>query len=261
MRLSSKQNKKTTTFKHKFLITIFWSFAFLAIWQITVSALNIPIYLLPTPLTIFQTAITVQSELLINTIYTFAEALCGLLLALCFSILLAIIMDKYPKPKQIISRFLIISQTVPLIAIAPLFLIWFGYGFGSKVLLITTICLFPITINLLSGFEKINPDYLLLFNLMKANDFQKYWYLKLPASFSELISGLKIAITYSITGAIFAEYIGANIGLGKMLKVSLASFNNPLVFAIVIIIVVLTLSLIGCLKQLERKVNYEKNKY
>jgi ABC-type nitrate/sulfonate/bicarbonate transport system permease component len=138
---------------------------------------------------------------------------------------------------------IVVSQNIPIIALAPLFAIWFGFGMLPKIIVVVLVCFFPILMNLLDGFDAVDQELINLFRTMGANNFKIYRYVKLPASLPYFFSGLKIAITYSIMGAVIAEWLGGSSGLGiYMLRVK-NQYNYNKVYAVTLIIIILCLVL------------------
>lgn len=225
---------------------------FLVTWQLLVNVLRIPNYIIPSPIAIFNEAIQNYQLLLVHSIYTLSEALIGLSIAIVLAYALAILLDLNEKFKKVILKILVIGQTIPLIIIAPIFLIWFGFGLTSKILLVTSICLFPLITNLLEGFEQVSDEYEEFFQVLAANQKMKYTRLKIPGSLPYFLSGLRISITYSISGAVAAEYVGANHGLGMYMARSLTNYNYEMIFAITIIVILMTLILLKIMKIIQK---------
>ncbi len=226
---------------HVFLI----SFIFLLVlWQISCMLFDINSYILPSPLEIVLVFINNFKLLLMNTLLTLSEALIGLFLSVIISIAVAILFNEVRIINKILYPYLVIFQTFPLIAIAPLLTIWLGMGISSKIVLIVLICSFPLITNLTQKFNNIDKDKLNYFKSMNASKFKTYRYLYLNESIDTFFPSLKISITYCITGAILAEYIGAKHGLGIILNNAFNSYKIDLAFAIIIIISILTLILI-----------------
>ncbi|HWI54318.1 MAG TPA: ABC transporter permease, partial [Desulfobacteria bacterium] len=138
---------------------------------------------------------------------------------------------------------LVISQTIPIIAVAPLFIIWLGYGMAPKVVVVSLVCFFPITINLADGLRMVDRDMIKLMHSMGATEFQVFRLVKLPAALPFFFSGLRIAGTYSIMGAVIGEWLGADKGLGILMTRSSQSFLTDRVFATIMVIVILSLAI------------------
>lgn len=224
------------------IITV-WLLFLIGIWEGAVSLFHIEPWILPKPSEIVRELIEMKDLLLPNTMQTLQEVAAGLLIAIVLGISIAIIMDVVPLFRILINPLLIISQTIPIVAIAPLFIIWMGYGTLPKVMVVVLICFFPIALNVLEGFQTVDQAMLKLLRTMRATKWQVYQKIKLPAVLPYFFSGLKIAVTYSVMGAIIGEWLGASEGLGIMLTRATKSFLTARVFGIATVIVGVTLLL------------------
>ncbi len=220
---------------------------FLIFWQFIVTLFKVPNYIVPSPIAIFKEMLTNWQLLFEHSLYTLFEALVGLFIAIILAYVIAILVDLKPSIRRMIMRIFAITQTIPIIIIAPIFLIWFGFGMSSKILLVISICLFPLVINILTGFEQVSNEYAELFKVMNAKKSDYYRRLKIPGSKINFYSGLQVAITYSISGAVAAEYVGSNKGLGIYMARSLTNYNYEMIFAITIIVITMTLALLKIL--------------
>lgn len=194
-----------------------------------------------------------------HTVYTIFEAVTGLVISVVIAFAFAIILDKFRTIKRFIYPILAISQTVPLMAIAPLLIIWFGLGVDAKILIVVLVCFFPITINILGGFDEIDQDELDLFKIMNASTFDLYRKLKIPYSLPYFFSGLRIATTYAVLGALIGEYMGGAYGLGIYISRAMRSYSTLMVFGIIIVLVLSTLLLLLIVQLLENMtIKYKK---
>jgi ABC-type nitrate/sulfonate/bicarbonate transport system permease component len=150
-------------------------------------------------------------------------------------------MERFQVMKKIIYPFLIISQTVPFIILAPLLTLWFGFGFLPKIIIIILVCFFPITINIFDGFQGVDRNILRLMTSMGANQKQIFKWVKWPASLPAFFSGLRIAAAYSILGAVVSEWMGTDRGLGILLIRSAKSYLTDRIFATIGIITILSM--------------------
>jgi ABC-type nitrate/sulfonate/bicarbonate transport system permease component len=164
----------------------------------------------------------------------------------------AVLLDISVWIRRAVYPLLIASQTVPTIALAPLLLLWFGFGILPKVIIVVLCCFFPITIATLGGFASVERSYLHLLQSMRATYWQSLWYVKLPGSLPQFFAGLKVAVTYSVTGAVVGEYVGAYQGLGIYMQMVAHSYAIVLVFAVIIVISTLSLCLFLLVIWLER---------
>lgn len=224
------------------------------IWQISSVIFVIPEYILPSPLLILQAIIENFQILLIHSAVTLSEAICGMLIAIVLGILMASLLFKSKMFERLLVPYISVLQTIPAIAIAPLFAMWFGFGFFPKILLIVIFCSFPIIISTLSGFKQVDYEHVVYLKSLGASPTQRFIHLYLPAASGSIFSSIKISMTYALVNAIFAEYMGAKYGLGVFLNRASSSFNTANVFATIVIIVVVTLSLLKVVEICEKKI-------
>jgi ABC-type nitrate/sulfonate/bicarbonate transport system permease component len=199
-----------------------------------------------------------------HLLYTIAEALAGLAIAVTAAFALAVIMDANRFIKQSVTPLLLFTQTMPVIAVAPLLILWMGYGIAPKIMLIFLTCFFPVTIALLGAFASADEDALRLLQSMGAKKWQLYFFIKIPQGLPAFFSGLKIAASYSIIGAVIAEWLGGDMGLGVYMIRVRRSYSFDKMFAVIILVSVLSLLLIKLVTVLEklampyRRMNNEK---
>lgn len=216
----------------------------------------VPRFMLPSPLDVLLAFIRDFKIILRHLLITLLEAVIGLSISIIFGFLLAIIMDRYKLFNKSIYPILIISQTVPTIAIAPIIILWFGFGFMPKVLLIFSTCFFPITISILSGFKDIDNDVIMLMKSMNADYFKTLMIVKIPFAMKSFFSGLKISASYSIVGAVVAEWLGGEKGIGVYMTRVKKSYAFDKMFASIIVISLLSIFLVWFIKFLENKFIY-----
>ena len=146
------------------------------------------------------------------------------------------------------------SQTIPIVAIAPLFVIWFGFGLLPKVVIVVLVTFFPVTVALLDGFGRVDPAATTLLRSMGATSRQAFRFLRWPSALPSLFTGLRISVVYAVIGAIFGEYVGATSGLGIWMQLSQNSFRTDLVFAAMLLTAIISLLLYGLVGVVERLV-------
>lgn len=168
----------------------------------------------------------------------------GLALAVGLGLLLAAIMDLAPPVRWVLYPVLVLTQTIPTFALAVILILLFGFGFGPKIVVVVLFCFFPITVNTLSGLQNADPVHMKLLRSMGANPLQAWWKVRLPAAMPSFFSGLRLAATYSVVGAVIGEYVGAGDGLGKFLQRSYRSFRTDQVFLSVGLIAALSVGLV-----------------
>lgn len=234
----------------------------LGIWQLVVSVAQFPLWLIPTPGQIGKALWETRQLLWTHTLTTLAETTSGFILAIVLGLIAAGTMTLFPLLKRIFYPILIISQTVPLIAIAPLLILWLGYGLLPKILTVVLVCFFPITVSLIDGLELTDQDLLNLLRSMGATRWQMFHVVRWPHALPSLFAGLKIAATYSVMGAVIGEWLGASSGLGIYLTRSSHSFLTDRVFAAIFAITVLSFfyfALISLLARLVLPWTHSKN--
>lgn len=234
--------KRLKNIENKIIPIVFFS-ALILIWELIVDKGVIQRFILPSPVDVIKTTILIMDELKNNMLITLNEACVGFGIAGIFSIILAIAMDSIAIVKKAIYPILIVSQTIPIIAIAPLFALWFGFGELPKVIVVVLVCFFPIVVSLLDGLQSVDEDVLYLMKSMGASKLKIFTMVKFPASMISFFSGLKIAATYSIMGAVIGEWLGGDGGLGVYMIMVKHSYATDKVFAVILVIVVLSMAL------------------
>jgi len=224
----------------------------LLIWHFFVAGFQVAFWILPSPLAVLRVFFEHYELLWFHLKYTIMASLAGLGLSLVIGIFTAILMDVSKPFRQIIYPYLIVSQTVPIIAIAPLLIIWFGYGISAKIFAVILICFFPIALNLYDGFRQVLPEQIRLLRSMGATNWKIFRHLKMPASLPNLFTGLKLSATYSVMGAVIGEWLGGYAGLGIYMTRAAKSFRTDHVFALIFTIVGLSILLYGVVVLLER---------
>lgn len=189
---------------------------------------------------------------MIHTRYTLFEAFMGLLLGTILAFMLSIIMDRFEFINKTTLPVLVITQTIPSVAIAPLLVLWLGYGISSKIVLVVLTTFFPITISLLDGYKSVEKDNINLLKSMGATKLQQYIHVKLPSSIPYFFSGLRISISYSIISAVIAEWLGGFYGLGVYMTRVRKAYSFDKMFAIIFFISILSLLLITLISKFEK---------
>lgn len=226
--------------------------AFLALWEIYSRLGGISKTVLPAPSDIFHALFVYRDVLLVHTIQTVEEALIGLFLAIVLGVGVAIALFLFPRIRDAVYPLLVLSQTIPIIALAPLLLIWFGFDLIPKVIIVVLYCFFPIAIAVTDALRTADQNTVDLLKSMRASEWQILRFVRLPASLTAFFSGLRISATYAIGGAIVGEYVGAYRGLGVFMQTSANSHAIVLVFAALAVIVFLSMALLGLVSFAER---------
>jgi len=224
----------------------------LGFWQFLSYKKLVPEYMLPSPISVGKAFIKDFWVLLEHSKISLSEAFLGLGLGLTLSFILAVLMDSFKILRKTIYPLLVITQTVPVVAIAPLLVLWFGYGILPKVVLVLLVCFFPIVIGLLDGLKNADKDAIDLLRAMGAKKWQIFIHIKLPYSLNGLFAGLKISVSYSIVGAVIAEWLGGNSGLGGYMTIVRKSFAFDKMFAVIFLVIVISLLLMLLVVLLEK---------
>lgn len=223
-------------YKSSFILIIL----LLIIWEIYVRAGFINIRILPPPSLIFEAFFSHWNNILPHALQTFLETVIGFLIAAILGFVTAILLDISPKINKTVYPLLIISQTIPIIALAPLLLLWFGFGILPKIIIVVLYCFFPVVIAGADGLSQTKKQFIKLLISMDATYWQGLLLVRLPSSLPSFFSGLKIAATYSVAGAIVGEFVGAYQGLGVYMQQAANSYSIALVFASIFMIIILS---------------------
>jgi ABC-type nitrate/sulfonate/bicarbonate transport system permease component len=224
----------------------------LACWQFVSTRNMVAFWIVPSPLAVLKVFTDSPSLIWHHLKPTLLAAVCGLLLSIVLGTITAIALNGSRLIKQIIYPYLIISQTVPIIAIAPLLIIWFGYGISAKIFAVLLMCFFPIALGLYDGFRSISPDQIRLLTSMGASPYKIFVLLKIPAALPNFFTGLKLAATYSVMGAVIGEWLGGSSGLGIYMMRATKSYQTAHVFAVILVIILLSMALFGVAALLDR---------
>lgn len=214
------------------------------IWQLLSIAKFIPEYILPGPVDVIIAFKNDFGLLIEHSKITLTESMIGLIIGVTLGFLVALIMENFKTLYKMSYPILIITQTIPTVAIAPLLVLWFGYEMSAKVVLIVIVTFFPVTIGVLDGFKSVDPDMIKLFKSMGATKLQILWYAKLPHVKSYFFAGVRISAAYSIVGAVIAEWLGGYGGLGVYMTIVRKSYSFDKMFATIFLISILSIILI-----------------
>lgn len=245
--------KKFPNITNRFIALAFWLFM-IVIWQVVCWQKWIQPYMLPSPIDIVQALIDEFPLLMDNTLITLYEAFCGLFLGIILAFIFAVLMDRFNWFKTVFYPMAVISQTIPVIAIAPLLILWLGVGTEPKITLVLIVCFFPILVSMYDGLKSVDQDMLNLFKTMGANKWQTFRHVKLWYAMSNFFSGLKISVSYAIVGGLISEWLGGTEGLGVYMLRYQKSFNLDKMFAVIIIIIVISLLCIKMVNILEKRI-------
>jgi len=229
----------------KYLLQVLVLVFFIFIWWIVVKLFNVSEIIFPSPFRVFRLYADHQTleRISLHTWVTLEEALIGFLIGSLIGIILGYIVVKSKTLENILSPFIIAAQTTPKLALAPIFLIWFGFGIISKIFITALIVFFPIFINMAVAIKSINPNLREVMQLVRANKWQIFTKLEWPSSLPLLFAGFKSGITLAVVGAVVGEFVGANSGLGYLIIFSMGHLDTPMVFVAIIQLIVLSIIL------------------
>ncbi len=225
--------------------------ALIAAWWLGVTLFNVPAYLLPAPQDVLPRMISARQSLWNNSLVTIEEIILGFLLSVVTAIPLGLLIALSPTAKRMLYPLLVFIQLVPKIAIAPLFVVWIGFGPTSKVMLTLLLTFFPLLLASIAGFQILDERFLYLTRSMGATVWQTFRYLRFPSALPVIFGGLKTSATIAATAAIVAEFVGANKGLGYLLLNATGTLDTTLVFAILFVMTVIGLALNSVVELLE----------
>jgi len=215
----------------------------LGIWEGYVRLWAVPKWLLPAPSVIIMTLVVSRELLLDHTLVTLLEVVVGFGLSLLSGVLLACGIAASRTLERALYPFVIASQMVPIIVIAPLLLIWVGYGLTPKIIVVALTAFFPIVVNMVDGLKSVDPDAVNLLRTMGASHWQIFVKVQVPTSLPFLFSGLRVAMAVSVIGAVIGEWVGSSQGLGYLMIRSKPQFLTERVFAAIVILSVMGLAL------------------
>lgn len=214
-----------------------------ACWQAYVQVSGIRPQLLPSPLRVLEQGWAHRDDIAVHAAATLQVTATGFALSLSLAWLLAVVVDFSPWLRRAFVPLFVASQTLPIIAIAPLMIIWFGFGLLPKVLVVALVTFFPMAIGLIEGFAAADREAGALLRSMGASRAQIFRYVRLPSAIPRFFTALRIGITYAVVGAVFAEYVGARRGLGIYMSLQKNSFRTDLVLAAVFVTALISIAL------------------
>lgn len=224
------------------------------VWEAATVFLNIPHYIIPRLSRVLVSVWETRELLWRHSLYTLQEALLGLLLSVLFGVLLASLMESWQLAKRTLYSLVIASQTIPIVALSPVMVMWFGYEIWSKVAVVILFTFFPVTVGAIDGFRQTDPGTLELMKTMGASKGQIFRKLKIPSALPSFFTGLKVAATYSIGGATIGEWLGADSGLGMYTKRASSQMRAEALFAGVLVLSCLGIAMFLAALWLEKRV-------
>jgi NitT/TauT family transport system permease protein len=236
------------------LVPVTLALAF-ALWVIIERIWQLPAFILPSPLIVWRRALSALADgsLLRNSAITLQEVLTGLAIGVSGATALGYLLAKSRTFERMLSPYIVASQSVPVVAIAPLLVIWFGPGLFSKVLICALIVFFPVLVNTIVGLRSVPEELQDLMRSLRATRWQTIRYLEVPATLPVFLGGLRIGATLSVIGAVVGEFVGSDRGLGFLINIGRGQYDTALVFVAVFTLVLMALCLYGLVVALEAR--------
>jgi ABC-type nitrate/sulfonate/bicarbonate transport system permease component len=224
----------------------------IAIWQIYVKVGHVPVWFLPGPIDVWTEAVHHWSDISVHVQSSLELTCIGFVSGIVVALLLAVILHFSPMLERGVYPLLVLTQTIPLVLLGPLLLFWLGYGWTTRIFVVSLVCFFPVLIAFLNGLKQTDFSMLNYMRMMGASRWQQFMKLELPSAISPLFAGLKIAATYCVTGAVIAEWFGAESGLGRYIMFSKAGFRMDRALLGVLLVVLLSLMMVSIVATVER---------
>jgi len=238
----------------QFIPSMFLISVLFILWEVLVRALNVEEWFLPPPSLIFNELFSSYKIIFDHFLTTFTEVVVGLILSAVIAINIAIVIFFFKNLEKSIYPLLIASQTIPVITLSPLLLVWFGPNILSKIIIVIIISFFPIIVNFLDGLKSVDAEMIKMSEQFGASKIQIFYKIQVPYSFPYFISGMKIASVSSVIGAVVGEWVGASSGLGWLIKISSPQFLTERVFASIFVLSFLAIALFLFFYYLEKLV-------
>ena len=224
----------------------------LVIWDIVIRVFAIPPYLIPTPASVVEALVEEWPRLFGESLVTTYATLGGFGLSIAFGIPMALAIAYSRTVESFVYPLLVFSQSVPKVAIAPLFVVWFGFGILPKIIVAFLLGFFPVVVSTVMGFKSVEADMLDLARSMKASKFQIFLRISLPQALPSIFAGLKVSVTLAVVGAVVGEFVGSNSGIGYVLQIANGNFDLPLMFAALLVLSMIGLLLFIVVDMIER---------
>jgi NitT/TauT family transport system permease protein len=226
----------------------------LVVWDLAIRIFKIPQYLVPTPLAVIDQIVKEWPMLLSESLPTIYATLGGFALSVLIGVPLAMMIAYSRLIESYLYPLLVFSQSIPKVAIAPLFVVWFGFGVLPKVIVAFLLGFFPVVVSAVQGFKSVDPDMVDLARAMQGSRFRVFCAVNLPHAMPAIFSGLKVSITLAVVGAVVGEFVGSNSGIGYVMQRSIGTFDLPTMFAALVILALLGVILFWIVDRIERLV-------
>lgn len=201
--------------------------------------------MLPSPISVAAAFIKDFPNLMTHALVSLQEAIYGLIIGVVLAFIIASLMDRFETLEKALLPLLVVTQTIPTIAIAPLLVLWMGFGMAPKITLVVVTTFFPIAVGMLDGYKSVDPDEIDLLRSMKANRLQIFRHVKIPAALPYFFSGLRVSASYAVVGAVISEWLGGFEGLGVYMTRVRKAYAFDKMFAVIILIIIVSLFLMA----------------
>ncbi|KGX87029.1 ABC transporter permease [Pontibacillus litoralis] len=223
------------------------------LWELASRLFAIPVWLLPAPSDIWLEAINGWEQYNQHILSTILLSITGFTIGSSVGLLVAVALHLLPNVREAVYPLMILSQNIPIIVLAPLLVIWFGFGWLPKLIVIILVCFFPIAVSTMDGFRQTDRELMHYMKMAGATNGQIFRKVEWPQAIPSIFSGLKIAATYSVMGAVISEWLGANKGIGVYMTLASSSFRTDRVFVAIVLIMTMSLLFFGVITQLEKR--------
>lgn len=227
---------------------------FCAVWEAACVLLKIPAYIVPAPHRVVEKIISSGPLLYSHSLISMAEILIGFVLASVCAVLCAIAMVHSRRVEAVLEPFLVVSQVIPKVALAPLFIIWFGHGILPKIIIAMLIAFFPVLVNAVVGLRSVDGEIIELMDSIAANRRQLFWRVRLPTSLPYIFPALKVAALLSVVGAMVGEFVGSDRGLGYLMVLGDVNLDTDLLFASLAVVTAFGMIIYSTIEIFERRI-------
>lgn len=222
-------------------------------WEAFARAGSLPAYIMPSPSDVLSTIIDKRDLLLKHTLVTSYEIIGAFIASVVIGVVLAAILVQLPLLDAVLYPWLLTSQVVPKVAVAPLLIMWMGFGAPTIIVIGVLVAFFPVLVNTMTGLKSVEQEPTMLMASMGATPWQRFVHLRLPVALPSVVSSMKIAMTLAAVGAVVGEFVGSNEGLGYLLLYANGALDTKLMFASLFLLSLLTLALYGLVSLSERR--------
>jgi len=225
-----------------------------AAWEAAVFALEVPAYVVPAPHRIAEVLVRDFSSLMMHAGITLWEAVAGCVIGSALGALLGVVFAYFPLVSRGLLPYVIAANTIPVVAIAPIIILWFGHGIESKIAVTAFLTFFPLSINMMKGLKSFDPLLMDLFHVLAASPWQRFVKMRLPSALPYVFVGLKLNVSFAVIGAIVAEFVQADRGLGFVIMTTYRLLNMPKLWAAMLVSAVIGIAFFGFVSLIERLV-------